>query len=61
VVGLPEAKEGVYLIVSVVVAGQCPRGDVLALGTGPNDDAVRYTDGVQKGNVFAVTRLKKTA
>ncbi len=58
VTGLPEPEEGTIFIVSIIVAGRVPnRMDVFAPGTGPNDGAIRYNDGSQKGQIFAVTRL----
>lgn len=57
VVDLPEPQEGVFFIVSGLVAGQVSRKDVLAPATGPNDGAVRN----DKGQIVAVTQLKSTA
>jgi hypothetical protein len=55
--GLPEFKEGICYIVSAVVASALAgsgRYDVLALGTGPDDGAIRVN-----GQIVAVTRLKR--
>lgn len=58
VVGLPDPRPGVFLIVSAMVAGAAPgRDDLLIPGTGPSDEAVRYSEGPQKGQVAYVTRL----
>ncbi len=55
VTGLPDPIDGTIFIVSAPVgAAIVGRNDVLVLGTGPNDGAIR--DG---GNVVAVTRLKR--
>ena len=55
--GLPASVPGVYLIVSALVGSALRssgviRNDVLLLGTGPNDGAIR-----ENGQVVAVTRL----
>jgi hypothetical protein len=65
VVGLPEPQEGTCYIVSLMVKDRCQhRPDVLAPGTGPNDNAVRQPDTLpdgspnpRKGQIIAVTRL----
>ena len=54
--GLPDAVEGTIYIVSALVLGALKgtgRFDVLAPGTGPNDNPVRN----EKGQIAAVTRL----
>lgn len=53
--GLPEAREGVLLIVSALVlsALKGSRPDLVGPGTGPNDGAIRN----DRGQVVAVTRL----
>lgn len=63
---LPEAEEGVTLIVSLLVlerlrAEGSTRTDVFGPGTGPQDNAVRFGDeaGPRKGQIFAVTRLNR--
>jgi hypothetical protein len=67
VIGLPEPAEGVFFVVSAVVgAAVRGRSDVLVPGTGPSDGAVRAPDTLpdgtpnpRKGQVVAVTRLKR--
>lgn len=56
VTDLPEAEEGIFLIVSGFVGGAVTgtRPDVLVPGTGPKDGAIRN----EKGHIVAVTRLK---
>ena len=57
--GLPEPEEGVIYIVSQIVLTQpsvAGRTDVVAPATGPKDNAIRFTDGPQKGLIDAVTR-----
>lgn len=58
VVGLPDPEPGVWLIVSAIVGAALngSRADVLLLGTGPNDGAVR--DDAQR--IVAVTRLVRS-
>lgn len=53
--GLPLPVPGVWVVVSAVV-GSAPHGrdDLLVLGTGPQDGAIR-----KDGQVWGVTRLKK--
>jgi len=58
--GLPDPVPNTLYIVSGVVLArpECQsRMDVVGPGTGPNDNAIRYTDGPRKGQVEAVTRL----
>ncbi len=58
--GLLAPAEDTIYIVSFVVLGRpevAGRGDLVQPGTGPADGAIRYGDGPQKGQVFAVTRL----
>ncbi len=58
--GLPAPEQDTVYLVSALVAGRpavVGRTDVFVPGTGPNDGAVRYADGPQKGQVYAVTRL----
>jgi hypothetical protein len=56
--GLPAPTADTILIVSALVAGRVNgRDDVFAPGTGPKDGAVRFGDGPQAGQIFAVTRL----
>ena len=53
---LPDPEDGVYLLVSIVVASHPDvrtRKDVFSPGTGPNDGAIRDA----RGQVLAVTRL----
>lgn len=54
--GLPELVTGTIYIVSALVGARVCRPDVLTLGTGPSDGAIRN----DKGQVIAVTRLKST-
>lgn len=59
VVGLPEPQPDTLLIVSAVVGdailqSRQHRPDVVVLGTGPQDDAIR-----EKGQIKTVTRLKQ--
>ena len=53
--GLPDPEPGVYYIVSALVGGAVRRPDVLTLGTGPDDGAIR-----DNGRIVAVTCLKFT-
>jgi len=58
VTGLPERQDGVFLVVSGLVAAALvatgiSRPDVLVPGTGPNDGAVRD----EQGRITGVTRL----
>ncbi len=60
--GLPAPEQDTVYLVSALVAGRpevAGRNDVFAPGTGPQDGAVRFGDGPQKGQIFAVTRLIK--
>lgn len=57
--GVPPPEEGTIYIVSALVTGRLSRPDVVAPGTGPNDGAIRFTDGPNKGQVDAVTRLNR--
>jgi hypothetical protein len=59
--GLPEAQEGTVFLVSLLVGNALReagiiRSDVLCLGTGPQDGAVRD----EQGRILAVTRLVHT-
>ena len=59
---LPDPVTDTIYIVSAVVGGRPEvqaRPDVYVLGTGPNDGTVRFGEGPQKGQVYAVTRLIK--
>lgn len=59
VVDLPDPVDGVVYIVSGVVAGHpsvVGRTDVVAPGTGPDDNAVRN----DKGHIVAVRRFRRT-
>ena len=60
VIDLPAAEPDTFVIVSALVGDALVskgivRPDVLVLGTGPKDEAVRNAD----GHVVAVTRLKR--
>lgn len=60
IIDLPAAKPNTFVIVSALVGDALVtkgifRPDVLVLGTGPKDEAVRNAD----GQVVAVTRLKR--
>lgn len=58
VIDLPEPQDGVFFLVSGMVAGQVlNRKDVLAPATGPNDGAIRN----DKGHIVAVTQFKSTS
>lgn len=62
--GLPPPEEGTYYIVSAIVGSALTPerravGDVLVPGTGPLDSAIRVADGPRKGQIEAVTRLKR--
>jgi len=53
--GLPDPQPGiVYIVSGMVGAAVTDRDDVLVPGTGPNDEAIRDSD----GHISAVTRLK---
>lgn len=54
--GLPEITKNTFLIVSGMVGEWAHRPDILVLGTGPDDGAVRNA----RGQIEAVTRLKAT-
>lgn len=56
VTGLPGPIDGTYYIVSAPVGAAVRRLDVLVLGTGPSDGAIR-----ENGQIVAVTRLKMTS
>jgi hypothetical protein len=59
---LPDPATDTIYIVSAVVGGRPEvqtRPDVFVLGTGPSDGTVRFGEGLQKGQVYAVTRLIK--
>lgn len=52
--GLPDPKDGIMYIVSLLSLSQCSgRDDVVSPGTGPYDGAIRN----EKGEVVAVTRF----
>lgn len=51
--GLPPPRDGVVYVVSMLVAQQAKRPDVLSPGTGPNDGAIRD----EQGRIVGVTRL----
>ena len=58
--GLPDPQAGTWYIVSAVVGSAMAgkgRADLLTLGTGPQDGAIRD----EQGRVIAVTRLKAVA
>ena len=57
VVGLPEPVDGVTYMVSALVGAAVRRPDVVTLGTGPQDGAIRDA----AGHIVAVMRLKATA
>lgn len=57
--GLPDPEDGVIYIVSQIVLTQpsvAGRKDIVAPATGPKDQAIRYCEGPQKGQIDAVTR-----
>lgn len=59
VVDLPDPVAGTFLVVSAMVANHpdvVGRPDVLAPGTGPDDNAVRN----EKGHIVAVRRFRRT-
>jgi len=55
VADLPEPREGVVYLVSIVVGARVQRADVFVPATGPNDGVIR-----ENGQVVAVTRLTAT-
>jgi hypothetical protein len=60
IIDLPAPQKGTFVVVSALVgdaliAKNIRRHDVLVLGTGPKDGAVRNAD----GQIIAVTRLKR--
>jgi hypothetical protein len=63
VTGLPEPSEGTTYVVSLVVLQACPdRRDLVAPGTGPNDEPIRNPPGHPRaGEVVAVTRFVRLA